>query len=64
MTIYKNLGKNVVEKRTAIGWTQEDLAYHADLTVSSISKIERGITNPTLWTLDRIADALGIETDE
>ncbi|WP_079988091.1 helix-turn-helix domain-containing protein [Anaerotruncus rubiinfantis] len=39
------------------------MAHYADLTVASISKIERGVTNPTLKTLDKIADALGVETD-
>lgn len=63
-TIKENLGKRIVAFRTQIGWTQEDLAHYADLTVASISKIERGVTNPTLKTLDKIADALGVETDE
>ena len=63
-TLYKTVGENIVRLRQLKGWTQEDLAYYADLTVASISKIERGVTNPTLKTLDKIADALGVETDE
>ncbi|WP_368233485.1 helix-turn-helix domain-containing protein [Anaerotruncus rubiinfantis] len=63
-TLYKTVGENIVRLRQLKGWTQEDLAHYADLTVSSISKIERGKSNPTLRTLDRIADALGVETDE
>ena len=64
MTIlYKTVGENIVRLRQLKGWTQEDLAHYADLTVASISKIERGVTNPTLKTLDKIADALGVETD-
>jgi len=63
-TLYKTVGENIVRLRQLKGWTQEDLAHYADLTVSSVSKIERGKSNPTLRTLDRIADALGVETDE
>ena len=63
LLLAKNLGENIVRLRQLKGWTQEDLAHYADLTVASISKIERGVTNPTLRTLDKIADALGVETD-
>ncbi|MGI5967567.1 MAG: helix-turn-helix domain-containing protein [Anaerotruncus rubiinfantis] len=63
LLLAKNLGENIVRLRQLKGWTQEDLAHYADLTVASISKIERGVTNPTLKTLDKIADALGVETD-
>ena len=63
-TLYKTVGENIVRLRQLKGWTQEDLAHYADLMVSSISKIERGKSNPTLRTLDRIADALVVETDE
>ena len=63
-TLYKTVGENIVRLRQLKGWTQEDLAHYADLTVSSVSKIERGKSNPTLRTLDRIADALSVETDE
>ena len=63
LLLAKNLGENIVRLRQLKGWTQADLAHYADLTVASISKIERGVTNPTLKTLDKIADALGVETD-
>ena len=62
MSIYENVGKNIRQYRKAINWSQEDLAYYCGLTLSCVSKIERGNANPTLHSLDVIADALGIET--
>lgn len=43
------------------GFTQEDLAFCADLSVSHLSKVERGITSPTVKTLYRLAQALGVD---
>lgn len=40
--------------------TQEQLAYEAELSVSHLSKIERGVTSPTVRTLARIAGALKV----
>ena len=62
-TIYKTVGENIVRLRQSNGWSQEDLAYSSGVTVANISRIERGVANPTLRTLDKIADALGVDTD-
>jgi transcriptional regulator with XRE-family HTH domain len=40
--------------------TQEALAFHANITVSTLARIERGVSNPTWTTLLKIADALDI----
>ena len=41
--------------------TQKQLAVLTGIDQSDISKIERGIANPTVGTLERIANALGME---
>jgi putative transcriptional regulator len=41
-------------------FTQESLAFHANITVSTLARIERGVSNPTWTTLLKIADALDI----
>jgi transcriptional regulator with XRE-family HTH domain len=46
--------------RNAHGTTQEEVAHAAGLTSSSYSRIERGITNPSWTTVQRIARALEI----
>ena len=40
--------------------TQEKLAFGAEITVSSLSRIERGCTDPGWTTVGRIAKALGV----
>jgi transcriptional regulator with XRE-family HTH domain len=42
------------------GLTQEELAFNANITVSSIYRIERGLSNPAWATLLKIAAALGV----
>ncbi|WP_442879014.1 helix-turn-helix domain-containing protein, partial [Collinsella tanakaei] len=45
--------------RLAAGKTQVDLAGQSGMTQTAVSVLERGGANPTLKTLERIADALG-----
>lgn len=46
--------------RTDLGMTQEALAFKAEVTLGTLSRVERGVTNPAWPTLLKIADALGI----
>lgn len=43
---------------------QEDLAYKAGITVSSLSRIERGLNSPGWITVSKIIDALGVSFGE
>jgi transcriptional regulator with XRE-family HTH domain len=52
------LGAAVRAIRDACGKTQQDTAQAAGITVAHLSKIERGLTNPTWGTVVAIADAL------
>ncbi|HAZ94875.1 MAG TPA: XRE family transcriptional regulator [Porticoccaceae bacterium] len=47
--------------RTQKGITQESLAAQSDLTIESISNIERGIFGPRFGNLEKIAAVLDIE---
>jgi transcriptional regulator with XRE-family HTH domain len=44
--------------------TQEGLAERAGLSYKFLGEVERGAGNPTLETLQRISDALGVEIVE
>ena len=44
------------------GLTQEALADRLGLSPQTLRKLERGVANPTLATLDRVASALGRTT--
>lgn len=52
------LGKRIGKTRKQLGLSQAELAELADLSVSYISKIERGIVNFSAETLSKIATAL------
>jgi transcriptional regulator with XRE-family HTH domain len=56
------LGQSVRRYREARGLTQETLAERANLDPSYISGIERGLRNPGIKNVARIAKALGITT--
>ena len=40
--------------------SQEDLGFEADLDRTYVSGIERGVRNPTLTTIWKLAEALGV----
>jgi transcriptional regulator with XRE-family HTH domain len=44
--------------------TQEQLAFDAGVTVSTLSRIERGLNSPGWATVTRIADALSVSMAE
>jgi transcriptional regulator with XRE-family HTH domain len=49
----------VREHRIGLGLSQEDLCFKSELDRTYISGIERGVRNPTVKTVRRIAAALG-----
>lgn len=53
------LGKAIRQLRQERDMTQEALAHAAGVTVSHLSTIERGHSNPTWATVKAIAAALG-----
>lgn len=55
----KRLARNLTELRRAKGWSQEELADEAGLHRTYVSGVERGVRNPSLMVLDRLAKALG-----
>lgn len=56
------LGLNVRKKREEKDLTQEALAERANLDPTYISGIERGVRNPSVLSIVRIAKALGVTT--
>ncbi|MBI5882195.1 MAG: helix-turn-helix domain-containing protein [Elusimicrobia bacterium] len=59
--IYKSLSKRIREERDLRGWTQEEFAERAGVHLSFIGQIERGIRKPSLATVQRMAEALGVD---
>ena len=54
------VGAAVRSRRKELGLSQEELGYKAKLDRTYISGVERGVRNPTVVVLEKIADALKI----
>ncbi|MEW9683247.1 helix-turn-helix domain-containing protein [Pseudomonas sp. TE50-2] len=58
MEIGEAFGKVLRQKRKEAGLTQEQLSYEADIQRNYVSLIERGIHQPTIAVLFKLAAAL------
>ena len=63
MDIKKAFGVVLKKERERIGITQIDLAGLCDIDKETISLYERGLRQPTLKTLLKLADALNVEAE-
>lgn len=61
--INKRVGLNIRKCREKKGWSQEQLAFEADLHRAYIGQIERGEKNIGLMNLEKIAKALVIKPE-
>jgi transcriptional regulator with XRE-family HTH domain len=60
MDIRRRVGRNVRKYRAELGFSQEDLALECGLHRTYVSGVERGIRNPTVLVLDKIAKSLNV----
>lgn len=58
--VMKNISRKLRELREAQRLTQEQLGEKAGLNPSFVGQIERGIRQPSITTLERLASALGV----
>lgn len=62
--VVEKFGKRLQEARQQAGLTQQDLCDQADLSYSTLAKIERGaIKSPSVFTVEKIADVIGVTVD-
>ena len=59
----KKLGKQVRQLRKGRHWSQQKLSDVSGLAVRTISRIERGLMNPSFEVLSTLVDVLGISFD-
>lgn len=64
MDVRRRVGLNLKRLREEQGFSQESFADHCGLHRTYISGIERGVRNPTVVILDRIAKALKVPAGE
>ncbi|MEI7750666.1 MAG: helix-turn-helix transcriptional regulator [Candidatus Omnitrophota bacterium] len=58
-SIEQVIGEEVARARKQAGMTQQELARHAKTRQANISRLERGIQNPSVEFLERVAKSLG-----
>ncbi|MBI5773579.1 MAG: helix-turn-helix transcriptional regulator [Verrucomicrobia bacterium] len=63
-SILKSFGQLIVGRRKILGISQEELAYRSDLDRTYVSGLERGVRNPSLTAIVKVAQGLGITTDK
>ena len=62
MQVTKRVGANLRRAREEVGISQEELADRAGLHRTYVSGVERGVRNPTVTVLEKIAKALKIKS--
>jgi len=56
-----SVGQFIKEKRLDVGMLQKELAQACDVSVQTINTIERGKSTPSITTLRRIAQVIGVD---
>lgn len=61
METIQKIGHLIQQRRDHMRITQQQLADMADIGINTLYKIETGQANPTLGSLEKITDILGME---
>lgn len=54
------LGANIAKVRKQKGFSQDRIYLEGGFSRGTLSKIENGSASPEVWTLQRIADVIGV----
>ena len=56
-----DIGTVIKERRAFLGISQQDLSDYSGVGISTVKDLERGVGNPSLQTLQKILDVVGME---
>jgi len=56
-----NLQEVIKKRRKTLGISQQDLSEMSGVSLPTVKDIERGIANPSLSTISKLLDVLGME---
>ena len=56
-----DIGKIIKERRALLKISQHDLADYSGVGISTVKDLERGVGNPSIETLKKILDVVGLE---
>lgn len=62
--VKRAFSRRLAQLRRAAGLTQEQLALRAGVNRTYVGNLEQGVFNPTLWSMARMAAALGVPLTE
>ena len=62
--LLNSFGSLITTRRKKLGISQEELASRADLDRTYISGLERGVRNPSLTAIAKVAVGLGIAVEK
>ena len=55
------IGATIKERRALLGISQQDLSDYSGVGISTVKDLERGVGNPSIETLRKILDVVGME---
>lgn len=64
MDLREVFATNLRRLRNAKGLSQDDLAYEAEISRSSLSQLEKGSFYVSIKVIGRLAETLGVEPEE
>lgn len=64
LDIKMRVGLRIKELRTALGYSQETLAYSIEMSRTYFAEVETGKRNISIENIDRIAQGLGVSLKE
>lgn len=56
-----DIGAKIKERRALLKISQQDLSDFSGVSISTVKDLERGVGNPSLQTLQKILDVVGLE---
>jgi transcriptional regulator with XRE-family HTH domain len=62
--VQQKLGQRIRILRKSLNLSQEKLGFKTNLNRTYISGIERGVRNPSLKNIEKLANALGVDVSE
>jgi transcriptional regulator with XRE-family HTH domain len=58
---FEQLGNIIRERRNELSLSQENLSNQSDVAIKTIHSVELGKANPSIKTLEKILENLGLE---
>ena len=56
-----DIGTIIKKRRSLLGISQQDLSDYSGVGISTVKDLERGVGNPSVLTLQKLLDVVGLE---